>query len=186
MLAGALLVLCAAALVAFNISDDRAAGAAAQRVLGQVRAQMPDGGGETGARGTAAEPLVTVEAEGRSYLGVLEIPALELRLPILGKWSYPGLKTAPCRYGGSAGAGDLIIAGHNYKSHFGRLETLQAGDAVTFTDADGGRYTYQVLETEILDGSAVAGMSAGDWDLTLFTCTVGGARRVTVRCGLVG
>lgn len=39
-----------------------------------------------------------------------------------------------------------------------------------------------VAEVEILKPTDVEQMIAGDWQLTLFTCTVGGTSRVTVRC----
>ena len=35
---------------------------------------------------------------------------------------------------------------------------------------------------EILQPTAVEEMTSGDYDLTLFTCTYGGATRFTVRC----
>lgn len=35
---------------------------------------------------------------------------------------------------------------------------------------------------EQLERTAIEEMESGDWDLTLFTCTVDGAARVTVRC----
>ena len=46
--------------------------------------------------------------------------------------------------------------------------------------------TFQMVERETLNPMDAEGMEAGDWDLTLFTCTYGGRKRVTVRCGLVG
>ena len=58
---------------------------------------------------------------GEEYIGVLEIPALDLELPILSEWSYPRLRVAPCRYRGSAYLNDFIIAAHNYRAHFGLL-----------------------------------------------------------------
>ena len=126
------------------------------------------------------------EIDGNRYIGVLEIPALALELPIISEWNYARLKIAPCRYLGSAYQGNLILAGHNYKSHFGSLYRLEAGDEVFFTDVAGNRFAYSVSETEQLPGTAIEEMEAGDWDLTLFTCTVGGAARVTVRCELTG
>ena len=123
-----------------------------------------------------------VEIDGAAYIGTLELPALSLSLPVLSQWSYAGLRQAPCRYKGSAYLDNLIIAAHNYPAHFGRLKELWAGDAVIFTDAEGTAYAYTVTETETLDGAAVRDMEAGDWDLTLFTCTPGGKSRVTVRC----
>ena len=47
---------------------------------------------------------------------------------------------------------------------------------------DGNTFYYEVMYVEILDNNAVEEMSAGQWDLTLFTCTYGGATRITVRC----
>lgn len=123
-------------------------------------------------------------ADGKSYIGVLDIPALGLSLPVISQWSYPDLKLAPCRYTGSAYSGNLILAGHNYPSHFGGLKNLRSGDTVCFTDADGNQFFYQVAELEVLDGTAVEEMTAGDWQLTLFTCTYGGQSQVAVRCGL--
>ena len=53
-----------------------------------------------------------------------------------------------------------------------------------FRDLDGNVWTYTVAGTEIIDGNDVERMEAGDWDLTLFTCTYGGQERFTVRCAL--
>ena len=117
-----------------------------------------------------------------TYYSTISFPALGLELPVMSQWSYPNLKIAPCRYQGSAYTGDLIIAGHNYRTHFGPLKNLRVGDAVLFTDADGNQFRYTVAQVENLAKTAVEEMAAGDWDLTLFTCTLGGQTRVTVRC----
>ena len=66
--------------------------------------------------------MPVLQADGKSYIGVLDIPALGLSLPVMSQWSYPNLKLAPCRYTGSAYSGNLILAGHNYPSHFGGLQ----------------------------------------------------------------
>lgn len=120
--------------------------------------------------------------DGQDYIGVLEIPSCDLKLPIMSQWSYKKLKISPCRYEGSAYTDNLIIAAHNYRSHFGNLKNLVTGDEVIFTDMDGNIFYYEVVEKETLMPTAVEEMTSGDWDLTLFTCTVGGSYRVTVRC----
>ena len=43
-------------------------------------------------------------------------------------------------------------------------------------------FSYTVTALEELDGTTIEAMESGDWDLTLFTCTIGGKKRVTVRC----
>lgn len=122
---------------------------------------------------------------GMDYIGVLRVPALNLKLPVLNKWSYDNLTVSPCRYIGSVYLNNLIIAAHNYRSHFAYLRELQQGDSVSFTDMSCNRFNYEVVETEILLPEQVDEMKSGDWDLTLFTCTFGGEYRITVRCKLV-
>ena len=124
------------------------------------------------------------EIDGETYIGVVEIPSLELSLPVMSDWSYPQLKKAPCRYVGSVYSHDVVICGHNYDRHFGRLKELVPGDEVRFTDMDGNVFRYSVCAVEQLAKTAVEEMQTGDWDLTLFTCTKGGVMRVTVRCAL--
>lgn len=119
--------------------------------------------------------------DGRDYIGVLTIPSLNLELPVLSRWSDSNLRIAPCRYQGSLYDGSLILCAHNYSSHFGGLSKLREGDTALFADMDDNLYTYQVVELEMLDPTDVSEMESGDWDLTLFTCTVGGQTRVTVR-----
>ena len=110
---------------------------------------------------------------------------LELDLPVLADWSYAKLKKAPCHYYGSYYDGDFVIAAHNYKAHFGRLTQLQAGDVIIFTDAGGNDHYYQVVLLETLPKEATMEMIASGFDLSLYTCTPGGANRVTVRCTAV-
>lgn len=128
-------------------------------------------------------PEYTLKSLGDvACIGILEIPALDLELPVISSWSYSALRQAPCRYSGSAYKGDLVIAAHNYQSHFGGLRTLPEGSEVFFTDAVGNRFSYYVAVTEALTPWSVDDMTSGEWPLTLFTCTLDSQNRVTVRC----
>lgn len=126
--------------------------------------------------------MPTININGNEYIGILDIPSLDLELPVMSSWSYPQLRVAPCRYLGSVYSHNLIVMAHNYNSHFGLLKTLHIGDKVLFTDADGNVFSYKVAELNVLMPEAVKEMQSGGWDLTLFTCTLGGQSRVTVRC----
>lgn len=95
---------------------------------------------------------------------------------------YEKLKIAPCRNYGSVMSNDMVIAGHNYTRHFGTLNNLKIGDAVIFTDMNGVRYPYQVEEVLTLEPTAVEEMQNSGWNLTLYTCTLSGQLRLTVRC----
>ena len=74
------------------------------------------------------------------------------------------------------------VCGHNYRRHFGPLKSLAPGDRVTFTDADGNLFAYDVAEIQVLKPTAIGDMVSEEWDLSLFTCTLGGQTRLTVRC----
>ena len=125
------------------------------------------------------------EIDGHRYIGMVSIPVIDMALPVQEDWSPALLKTSPCRYMGSPYRGDLIICAHNYDTHFGRLKNLMLGDEVVFTDVEENEFRYTVVEQETLAGTAVEEMKNGEWDLTLFTCTLGGQTRVTVRCDLI-
>ena len=76
----------------------------------------------------------------------------------------------------------MVIAAHNYAGFFGRLSELKIGDTVLFTDMDGKVYAYRVGDMEILPPGATEDMIKSQWELSLYTCTYGGASRVTLRC----
>lgn len=181
ILLGELLILAAIFLAGYNLLESEHAQKTADSVEHQLEEKVSAVSAEN--IDTETEKEMSVEViDGNSYIGILEIPALELKLPILSEWSYPLLKIAPCRYRGSVYQNDMILLAHNYESHFGTLKNLDLGEKVSFYDVDGNAFHYEVAEVTILSPEALEEMESGDWDLTLFTCTVGGQSRVTVRC----
>lgn len=183
MAAGALLLAGALALTVFNLWDERRAGMSAQRLLAEL--ELP-AGSETPpvppALTEQSPEMPTVQVEGNACLGTLSIDTLGLVLPVLDNWTYSQLKLAPCRFAGSCYAGGFVIAGHNYRTHFGPLDRLTPGDRVVFTCVDGTVFKYEVSELQVLSPTAVEEMTDDGWDLSLFTCTLSGQARLTVRC----
>lgn len=193
---GLLLFAAALALSVYNLWDGYRAEQSREKLLEEYRDKNQNISGE----GEQAEesdgqipdyqlnpememPEITLEdLDGAACIGVLEIPKIDLKLPVLSEWSYPLLKKAPCRYSGSAYLDNLVIAAHNYRTHFGKLKELETGDEVIFTDAAGNRFEYKVAVVEALTPQSVEDMTSGEWALSLFTCTLDGKNRVTVRC----
>lgn len=190
---GAVLLAAALLLLGYNCWDAARAGNAAAEILPALLDEMPDEPAVPDQPlGTPVEYLdedtltmTEAEIDGERYIGWLDIPAIELELPVMSEWSYSRLKTAPCRYSGTVRGEDLVLLGHNYTRHFGKLDRLRVGDEVLFTDMDGVVYRYEVAARDVLDADAVAEMTAGEYDLTLFTCDATGARRITVYCDMV-
>ena len=210
---GVLLILAAMALTAYNLWDEAQAAQAADQALTLIMQELPTVSAPTTDEPTPDTPTFDAPGsdvplpsmdeveipnyilnpemdmpqqtvDGLSYIGILEIPALNLSLPIISQWSSSASKTAPCRYVGSAYTNDLVIAGHNYRSHFANLKNVPEGSPVYFTDMDGNRFEYRVAVIETLHGTDVEAMTGGGWDLSLFTCTMNGQYRATVRCNL--
>lgn len=179
--AGLLLIAAALFLSVYNEWESHEARDSARQVIAQLCDALPTEAGEPTTLPDVRREMPVKTINGRDYIGVLSIPSLELELPVISQWDYPALKVAPCRYSGSLYQDNLIICAHNYASHFGKLKELQPGDIVLFTDMDEHVVTFQMVEREMLNPMDAEGMEAGDWDLTLFTCTIDGQTRVTIR-----
>ncbi|MBO4694073.1 MAG: sortase [Clostridia bacterium] len=117
-----------------------------------------------------------------SYIGILSIPAIQLYLPVTDAFEYKALKSSPCCYSGSVETNNLVIAGHNYMSHFGNLYKLKPQDEVIFFASSGQKIKYHVERIDILSSEEVQTMIDSDYNLSLFTCTLSGKKRITVRC----
>ncbi len=135
-----------------------------------------------------AEDMPTIQIDEREYVGILELPSLELSLPIMADWDYSRLQISPCRYSGSAEQGDLVICGHNYLFQFDMIRYIAVGADVYFTNVEGLRYHYRVSATEVLKPVQVEEMIHSDsgWDMTFFTCNMDRSTRFAVRCAFVG
>ncbi len=191
---GIVLLLCSLSLLIFNKINDVIVGDKSKHALDLVQQKVGAGSGTDGAFTDGDGDTVpvylldpniempVVVVEGREYIGVLSFPSLKLELPVLSEWSYDGLNIAPCRYSGSVYLNNMVLAAHNYVSQFGRISSLDTGDEVVFTDIDGNVFTYKVASAEVLSPYSVKEMKNSEWDLTLFTCTLGGNQRTTVRC----
>ena len=112
---------------------------------------------------------------------MLKIEKINLILPIIDNWDYKKLSKAPCRYSGSID-NKLIICAHNYPSQFGELKKLEEGDIIEITDTNGIIHKYKVEKKENIYYKNIEEMKNTDSDLTLFTCTIGGKARFTIRC----
>jgi sortase A len=203
ILLGVLFLAGSLGLYLYNDREDRAAAKASQNLMPQLveaivqrteeqASQTSPTAPGTGLPGEYAPPeaavhpeervMPIVQVDGYGYIGFLSIPSLELELPVMADWSYPQLRIAPCRYTGDCIRDELVIMAHNYDHHFGRLSQLREGDTVALTDMNAKTILYTVVALDVLHPQAVDEMTAGDYDLTLFTCTFGGKSRVTVRC----
>ena len=198
MLGGVVLILSALLLFLYNGYEQRRAGREAKMALEEIRRAVTvelEASEETKKSPEGIEEAETISAEvtsmeilpinGQEYIGVLTIPGLDLELPIMADWDEERLKAAPCRHFGAAETDDLVIAGHNYKTHFGPLHRLEEGEEIVFTQINGVKNKYTLSRLEILAPDAVEEVLNSGYDLVLYTCTLGGATRVVAFCDRV-
>ena len=187
---GAVLILSALLLLIYNRCEDVRAGQEAESLLASVEAAIsaqemaaPNKPESTEALSLPLDPeMPVVTLGGYEYVGYVEIQTLGLKLPVMAEWDYTRLQIAPCRQFGSSRTDNLVIAAHNYDTHFGKLKELSKGDTVIFTDMEGIVSTYCIEKLETLSPDAVDTVLNSGYDLVLYTCTKGGKTRVTVFC----
>jgi sortase A len=198
MIVGTALIIAALSLFLYNKVEEKKAGVSSENVVETLRQDiLPEGTTLTDTsedENLNSAPFViekgremsSIEIDGENYIGYVRIPDIGLYLPVQKEWSYAGLKISPGRFYGNLYSDDLVIAGHNYDSHFGRLCLLSMGAEVDFIDVEGTIWRYTVSDLETLAPTQVEDMVAkqegDDWNLTLFTCTPGGRARYALRC----
>lgn len=184
LLAGLLFLCAALGIHLVQQKQDQLAGETATLLLQQLELnRVPAAVEET--EDTQSDALLPErQYMGYPLIGSLSIPSVAIRLPVLNDWDEAMLKVAPCRYRGSISGENLIIMGHNYKSHFTPLRSVQIGAEVEFTNVDGKVFRYRVAEIETLHRNAGEQLDS-DYPLTIFTCTPGGIYRFVVRCEAV-
>ena len=93
---------------------------------------------------TANQKVKTYTASnGQNYdsIGIINIPSLGIKYPILATTNEKLLKVSVTKYWGANPneVGNLCISGHNYKNSkfFGKLQNIKNGDIIQITDLNG-------------------------------------------------
>ena len=129
-----------------------------------------------------APPLDEYGVEPVIEVGSIEIPAIDVYMPM-----YEGIRLTTLDYGpghwpGSAMPGHIgntVIAGHRTSKHkvFRNLDQLAPGDEIIFDGVD-GRHVYHVTSTEIIGPEAMWIVDqTPEFTATLFACHPPGSTR---------
>lgn len=121
-----------------------------------------------------------------NILGKIEIPKISLKMYILDVTTDESLNLSLTKFWGRNihDASNFSIIGHNYKGMFKDLKNLEVGDTFTLTDREGRICTYVVYEIFIVepdDVSCIEDTLKGEREVTLITCTTGGAKRLILK-----
>ena len=126
---------------------------------------------------------------GFDVAGTIEIPATNLKCPILEQYEYSpkALETSVVvLYGvGLNQAGNTTIAGHNYRNglFFSNNKKLNVGDKIYITDSTGKRMAYTIYNKyEVAENEAdyITRDTQGATEISLTTCTDDSKARIII------
>lgn len=140
----------------------------------------------SGIEGTTSENTVqtgntqtTTKYKGFDVVGTIQIPAIDLKYPILEKLSKKSLETSVVLLYTSQGlnnVGNSVIIGHNYRNGtmFSNVKKLSKGDYIYITDGTGRKVKYTVYSIYRASGNESNYMTRntnGKREISLSTCT---------------
>lgn len=121
-------------------------------------------------------------------IGILEIPSISIKLPIISQSNDELLKLSICRFYGPLPnqVGNLCIAGHNYNdnSFFSNIPMLSIGDTIFLTDYLDNKIEYNVYnkyEVSSKDTSCTSQKTNGQKEITLVTCNNITGNRIIIK-----
>ena len=116
--------------------------------------------------------------KGFPMVGTIEIPAINLKSPVLEEASASAIEVAVAVYYGPGlnKVGNTTIAGHNYRNgtFFSNNKNLVEGDKVYITDNSGEKVTYiiyKIYTTAPEDSEYLDRDTQGKREISLTTCT---------------
>ena len=122
--------------------------------------------------------------DGADYVALLELPALNVALPVANEWNKNALFNSPARFYGSAYDHPLVIGGADNAQQFSFCGKIELGTTVTVTDMTGTQFTYTVTRVERSKKAESQWLISADYDLTLFCQDSYSMEYIAVRCDL--
>lgn len=126
--------------------------------------------------------------KGYNIEGILEIPKINIKYPILCETNDETMKISITKFWGPNvnEIGNFTMAGHNNRdgTMFGKTKYLEIGDIIIMTDLKNNKLEYQIFDIYSInpdDVSCVQSVESGIREITLITCTNGHKNRLIVK-----
>ena len=132
--------------------------------------------------------ILDVEYKGYKVEGIIEIPKIDIKYPILNVTNEDEMKISITKFWGPDAneIGNFTMAGHNNKdgTMFGKTKYLQIGDIIKITNLKNETIEYKVFKIYTIepnDVSIVESVEPDTREITLITCTNGHANRLITK-----
>lgn len=129
-----------------------------------------------------------IKIQGYEVDGIIEIPKINIKYPIVSKTNDETMKLAITKFwGGNINdIGNYTMAGHNYKNGtmFGKTKHLELGDTIKMTDLALSTVEYKIFKIYIItpdDVTCIESVDKNSREITLITCTNGNRNRLVIK-----
>lgn len=134
------------------------------------------------------EQKIELKYKGYNVIGLIEIPTIDLKYPILEKTTKATMKTSISRFDGGEinSYGNVSLAGHNNYSGtmFGKNKKLKVGDFIYLTGIDGTKIEYEIYDVFVTNPDDTSILTTKDnniREVTLITCKNGRTERLIIK-----
>ena len=134
------------------------------------------------------ESLPELEFKGYKVEGIIEIPKINIKYPIIDHTNEETMKVSITKFWGPQAneIGNYTVAGHNNKdgTMFGKTKYLQIGDKIRLTNLRNETIEYEIFKIYSIepDGvECVESLQSGTREITLITCTNGHKNRLVTK-----
>ena len=135
-----------------------------------------------------SESLPELEFKGYKVEGIIEIPKINIKYPIIDHTNEETMKVSITKFWGPQAneIGNYTVAGHNNKdgTMFGKTKYLQIGDKIKLTNLKNETIEYEIFKIYSInpdDVSCVESVESGTREVTLITCTNGHKNRLVTK-----
>lgn len=132
--------------------------------------------------------VLDVEYKGYKIEGIIEIPKINIKYPIINETSEETMKISVTKFSGPQvnEIGNYCIAGHNNRdgTMFGKTKYLEKGDTIRLTNLENKTIEYQIFEIYSIDPNDVTctnSINPTTREITLITCTNGHKNRLITK-----
>lgn len=135
-----------------------------------------------------SESLPELEFKGYKIEGIIEIPKINIKYPIIDHTNEETMKVSITKFWGPQAneIGNYTVAGHNNKdgTMFGKTKYLQIGDKIKLTNLKNKTIEYEIFKIYSIDPDdvrCVESVENGTREITLITCTNGHKNRLVTK-----
>ena len=139
-------------------------------------------------KNAGTDKKVETEFKGYKVEGIIEIPKINIKYPILNQTNDDSMQYSITKFAGGEvnSIGNFVIAGHNYLdgSMFGKAKQLAIGDEIKLTDLYNNSVIYEIFDIYSVDPNdtnILKNVQENTREVTLITCTKGHIERLIVK-----